>query len=175
MYYDCRSYPRLEGLLDSLLLLYKIAWPLVVGPRGFVTTLPSDTNTHASVGQSHKVHTYDYTLILFWYRTAVPHALLTNRVVKCSQHLTHVRIQLGANLNHMQQMCNGAGTHWWLHIGLITLQVVATAVKVMGRKQAKEDAANLVDQVDRVQKKFDDGAPKGSQASFKTAASGSKR
>ena len=64
MSYDCRSYPRLEGLLDSLLLLYKIAWPLVVGPRRSVRTLPSDTNSYASVGQSRKVHTYDYTLIL---------------------------------------------------------------------------------------------------------------
>lgn len=31
MLFDYRSYPRLEGLLDSLLLLYKIAWPFVVG------------------------------------------------------------------------------------------------------------------------------------------------
>ena len=52
---------------------------------------------------------------------------------------------------------------------------MTTAVKLMGRKEAKKDAADLVDQVDRVQKKFDDGAAKGSQASFKTAASGSRR
>lgn len=54
-------------------------------------------------------------------------------------------------------------------------QVMTTAVKLMGRKEAKEEAADLVDQVDRVQKKFDDGAAKGSHASFKTAASGSRR
>ena len=60
--------------------------------------------------------------------------------------------------------------------GVTVLQVMTTAVKLMGRKEAKEDAAEIVDQVDRVQKKFDDGAKaKGSQASFKTAASGSRR
>ena len=92
-----------------------------------------------------------------------------------SRHPTHVCIQVGAHLNHVLQMFHSAGNHLWLHIGLVILQVVATAVKLMGRKQAKEDAAELVDQVDKVQKKFDDGAAKGSQASFKTAASGSRR
>ncbi|KAL3147020.1 Heat shock protein 90-5, chloroplastic [Trebouxia sp. C0009 RCD-2024] len=79
-----RSYPRLEGLLDSLLLLYKIAWPFVV---------------------------------------------------------------------------------------------MTTAVKLMGRKEVKEESANLVDQVDKVQKKFDDGAVKGksSHSSFKSAASSPRR
>lgn len=27
---SCRSYPKLEGLLDFLLFVYKIAWPFVV-------------------------------------------------------------------------------------------------------------------------------------------------
>ena len=52
---------------------------------------------------------------------------------------------------------------------------MTTAVKLMGRKEAKEEAADLVDQMDKVQKKFDDGPAGGSQASFKTAASGSRR
>ena len=52
-------------------------------------------------------------------------------------------------------------------------QVMTTAVKLMGRKGAKEEAADLVDQVDKIQKKFDDG-PARSQA-FRSAASGSRR
>ena len=48
-------------------------------------------------------------------------------------------------------------------------------MKLMGRKGAKEQAADLVDEVDKVQKKFDDGPAAGSQASFKTAASRSRR
>lgn len=54
---------------------------------------------------------------------------------------------------------------------------MTTAVKLMGRKEVKEDAADLVDQVDNVQKKVDDGSVKGksSHASFKTAASAPRR
>lgn len=54
---------------------------------------------------------------------------------------------------------------------------MTTAVKLMGRKEVKEESANLVDQVDKVQKKFDDGAVKGksSHSSFKSAASSPRR
>ncbi|KAL0045699.1 hypothetical protein WJX82_002122 [Trebouxia sp. C0006] len=78
-----RSYPKLEGLLDFLLFLYKIAWPFVV---------------------------------------------------------------------------------------------MTTAVKLMGKKEAKKEAEELLNVVDKVQKKFDDGAvaPR-SQSSFKTAPSTHRR
>lgn len=54
---------------------------------------------------------------------------------------------------------------------------MTTAVKLMGRKEVKEESANLVEQVDKVQKKFDDGAVKGksSLSSFKTAAASPRR
>lgn len=78
-----RSYPKLEGLLDFLLFLYKIAWPFVV---------------------------------------------------------------------------------------------MTTAVKLMGKKEAKKEASELVNAVDKVQKKFDDNAaaPR-SQSSYKTAPSTHRR
>lgn len=79
-----RSYPKLEGLLDFFLFLYKIAWPFVV---------------------------------------------------------------------------------------------MTTAVKLMGKKDAKADAAVMVDVVDKVTKKLDDGTPSAprSQSSYKTAPSGLRR
>jgi len=53
---------------------------------------------------------------------------------------------------------------------------MTTAVKLMGRKEAKLAAADLVDGVEKVQKKLDDGpvAPR-SQSSYKTAASAPRR
>lgn len=53
---------------------------------------------------------------------------------------------------------------------------MTTAVKLMGKKEAKNEAAELVNVVDKVQKKFDDGAlaPR-SQSSYKTAPSTLRR
>ncbi len=53
---------------------------------------------------------------------------------------------------------------------------MTTAVKLMGKKEAKKEAVELLNAVDKVHKKFDDGAvaPR-SQSSYKTAPSTHRR
>ena len=90
--HDCRSYPKLEGLLDSLLLLYKIAWPFVVLPGLFkcvCINFTSEPSTHASSGQAHRMHIHDHTVILQQFQ-------LYNNCSTCAS-----RVQSTVDIQHM--------------------------------------------------------------------------
>ena len=55
----CRSYPKLEGLLDVLLLLYKIAWPFVVS---LMSSLDHSCCTHLIKGYNQVSITHAHLL-----------------------------------------------------------------------------------------------------------------
>lgn len=109
---ECRSYPRLEGLLDFLLLLYKIAWPFVVGSAYniiFAWTMPLKASTH-----TYKVHSIHHVGLHTW-----PHngfiafsakqqnvilALLMTMLVECRPPPTHVCIQVWGALSTVEHL-----------------------------------------------------------------------
>ena len=135
-----RSYPKLEGLLDFFLFLYKIAWPFVV------RNLSNHLTVFVWLSFATEAHCSNHAYCKQWYCYAFPNSL------PCS-------------FNHEPAF------------GFLFLQVMTTAVKLMGKKDAKADAAVMVDVVDKVTKKLDDGTPSAprSQSSYKTAPSGLRR